>query len=349
MVAAADNMLTTPVVLEPRYFARVDLEVDVVVEYDEARHRGRSVNISEGGIAVRAASGPAKESSVGVTFRVPGEDAPIHAVGRVVRSVTLSDGMAEFAISFELGDVDAAVVRRVVAEHGDVAWEPSDAAIPREVALRFIPLIRRIARGFARRLPPDVAVDDLVGSAFVALVETYRQHAGTSTEELERIALPRVRYAMLDELREGDPLSRRMRRKATAIGKARSRLEGSLSRTPTRAELASETGMTEAAVAEAERVASSGASSAHASVHELELADHEEEGPDEAASRAQSLERLRTALDALPPRHKKILELYYGEDLTLRQIGNLLGVTEARISQLVSDAVKKLRHTMPLT
>ena len=85
------------------------------------------------------------------------------------------------------------------------------------------------------------------------------------------------------------------------------------------------------------------------SAHEIDIPDREGDGPEETASRAEGLERLRTALDALPPRHRKVLELYYGDDLTLRQIGNLLGVTEARISQLVGDAVKKLRVTMPST
>jgi RNA polymerase sigma factor for flagellar operon FliA len=82
-------------------------------------------------------------------------------------------------------------------------------------------------------------------------------------------------------------------------------------------------------------------------VHEIDVPDREGDGPEENASRAESIDRLRLALGALPPRHRKVLELYYGDDLTLREIGNLLGVTEARISQLVSDAVKKLRLTMP--
>jgi len=346
MVEAGTEQHTVPTVLEPRFYARVDIDLDVDLEFGATRLRGKSVNVSEGGVAVRVDSPPADVEAVVVSFDVPGADVRVRADGRLVRARLSSGTTTELAIQFELSDEQAAAVRALVAERAGIAWEPVGATLPREVALRFIPMIRRIARGLAKRLPPQVAVDDLVGAAFVALVELHREHASTPLEEFERLASTRLRYAMLDQLRDADPLSRRMRKKAKEVERTRTKLESSVGRPVSRAELAKASGTSEAAIAEVEALAASGAAESWAGAYELEIPDSSAAGPEEEAGRAQSLDQLRTALGALPPRHRKVLELYYGEELTLRQIGNVLGVTEARISQLVADAVKKLRTTV---
>ena len=77
------------------------------------------------------------------------------------------------------------------------------------------------------------------------------------------------------------------------------------------------------------KLAQSGEPSSIDSYDDFELADQREAGPEEAMNQTESLGKLRFALDALPPRLRKVLELYYGDDLTLRQIGNILGVNEA--------------------
>ncbi|HTJ82947.1 MAG TPA: sigma-70 family RNA polymerase sigma factor [Polyangiaceae bacterium] len=347
MVGAGNERHTPPAVLEPRFYSRVELDVAVRITHAGGTVDGRSVNISEGGIAVLVSEGVRGLERISVAFELPTGGETIRADGRVVRVGAPRDGRCELAISFELSDVDAAAVRDLVVTRGGIAWEPVGSALPRELALRFIPFFRRAAFGLAKRLPPDTAVDDLVGAAFVALVELHRQHSGCTVEELEALAMPRLRYAMLDQLRDSDPLSRRMRRKAKEVGRTRSRLENTLGRPVTRGEIAAAAGQSEAAVAEAESLASSGSSASWSSVDDVDIPDPHGAGPEVLASRAQSLAQLRTALDALPPRHRKVLDLYYGEELTLRQIGNILGVTEARISQLVSDAVKKLRERVP--
>lgn len=335
-----------PSVLEPRFYARADIELDVEVEVGGARLLGKSVNLSEGGLAVRVQGGPPDLGGVVVAFRLPGAVRQIRAEGSVVRAWSVTETERELAVQFELTDEQVAEVRALVAQRAGIAWEPEGSALSREVALRFIPIIRRLARGLAKRLPPQVAVDDLVGAAFVALVELHRAHPSTPADEFERLAVTRLRYAMLDQLRDADPLSRRMRKKAREVERVRAELESKLGGPVTRGQIAEASGTTEAAIAEVEALAATSAAEAWGGAYELEIPDSSAVGPEEQAGRAQAVDQLRTALGALPPRHRQVLELYYGEELTLRQIGNVLGVTEARISQLVTGAVKQLRASV---
>lgn len=333
-------------VLEPRFYARAEIELDVEVELGAVRLVGKSVNLSEGGLAVRVQGGPRDVDQVVVAFRLPGAAEPIRAEGRVVRARSVGEAERELAIEFELSDAQVAEVRALVVQRAGIAWEAEGSALSRELALRFIPIIRRLARGLAKRLPPQVAVDDLVGAGFVALVELHGAHPSTPPDEFEGLAVTRLRYAMLDQLRGADPLSRRMRSRARELERVRAELEADVGRPVTRGEVAEASGINEAAIAEVEALAAASAAEAWSGAYELEIPDVGAVGPEEQAGRSQALDQLRTALDALPPRHRRVLELYYGEELTLRQIGNVLGVTEARISQLVSGAVKKLRATV---
>lgn len=214
------------------------------------------------------------------------------------------------------------------------------ARIPADVAARFVPIIRRLARSFAQRLPSQVSADDLIGAGSVALVELYRRMGHLPEEEFERAAVARVRGAMLDELRGADPLTRRMRQRERQIAQAGRHLEHQLGRWPTSVEIASHLKLSNEAYAASVRVSHA---SQVTSLEEGEVADRDALGPEDALNRTQSLERLRDAMGTLPPRLKKVLELHFGEGMTLRQIGTIFGVTEARISQLVGDAVKRLK------
>ncbi len=216
------------------------------------------------------------------------------------------------------------------------------ANVPPEIAARFVPIIRRLARCFAQRLPSHISIDDLIGAGAVALVEHYRRNGSLVGEDFERAAVARIRGAMLDELRGADPLTRRMRQRERQIAAAGRNLEAALGRWPTHVEIADHLKITPEAYSAAVRVS-------HASqvttFDEAEIADREAIGPEERLSKTERLERLRGALGSLPPRLKQVLELHFGEGLTLRQIGGMMGVTEARISQLVGDAVKRLKVT----
>lgn len=331
--------------LEPRFHPRADVELPLLLRSDNLRAHGRLVNVSEGGVLVESRGAFAAKSTISVVIELPTRLEPILAEGSVVRCSPEEGGFYRIAIRWtRLPETDADAIRGLVAENTDMSWDGCSGRIPRDVAVRFIPLIRRLARSVAQRLPPQVSSDDLVGAGFVALVELYAKNPGVPLADLERIALPRLRWAMLDELRNADPLSRRMRQRARRISKATRDLEHELGRKPSHTEIAERLKLSQEAYGAALRLAQSGEPTSIDSYDDADLADRAS-GPEENMSQVETLGRLRTALDALPPRLRRVLELYYGDDLTLRQIGNILGVTEARISQLLSDAVRRLRVT----
>ncbi len=333
--------------LEPRFFQRADVDLPISLANQSGRTTGRLVNVSEGGALVVTRAAYTASEKVTVIVELASRVEPILAHGVVVRCEP-EDGLVGFqrvAIDWRaLGDDDARAIRALVEQHANIAWDGSSGRIPREAAVRFIPMIRRLARTIAQRLPPQVSTDDLIGAGFVALVELYAKNPSMSLAEIERTAMSRIRWAMLDELRNADPLSRRMRQRARRISRAARDLSQSLGRKPSHAEVAEHMKLSPEAYGAALRLAQSGEPTSLDCYDDFELADQRDVGPEEHMNQTESLGRLRTALDALPPRLRRVLELYYGDDLTLRQIGNILGVTEARISQLLSDAVKRLRQ-----
>ena len=135
-----------------------------------------------------------------------------------------------------------------------------------------------------------------------------------------------------------------MRHRARVIANGRRELEGKLGRAATHDEVAAHVGIAPAdyhralSVIEASRTTSIDASP------DAQIAAPASLEPESAAQEAEALSSLRFALDSLPQRLRQVLELHYGEDLTMREIGNVLGVSEARISQLVGDAVRRLRE-----
>lgn len=206
-----------------------------------------------------------------------------------------------------------------------------------------LPLVKRIAATFSSRLPPAVSVDDLVSAGFLALVELQLRNLTLGMDELERLAAPRVRGAMLDEMRQADPLSRRIRRRARQVVDVSQSFEARHGRRPTDEEVGAQLGVSARAAAQATALARGSATAASDPDRMAELPDPRRLDPEGEAQRGERIARFRSAVQYLPPRHRQIVELYFVEDMTLRQIGQRFGVTEARISQLLSVAVKELR------
>lgn len=221
------------------------------------------------------------------------------------------------------------------------------APLPREIAVRYIPVVRGIALSVCRRLPSHISVDDLIGAGFVGLVKAYRGHDNRA-EGFQAYAEQRIRGAMLDELRALDPLTREQRALARGASAAAKRLEGVLGRAPTRDETAAELGVpAEALEANAAQVSASSSASVSADDrgHDkaFDVADGSHQPADEALSAAEDAEALRVAMEALPARLRQVLGMYYGDGVTLRDIGAILGVTESRASQLHHEALERLR------
>ncbi|MBL9028144.1 MAG: sigma-70 family RNA polymerase sigma factor [Myxococcales bacterium] len=334
--------------LETRTFPRANVETVATFEWaDGERTSARVMNLSEGGLLAKTRTSFEKGMSVRVLLPVGNARRPLDIAGTIVRSEEVANG---FSVAIEwkrVSDVDANRIRGLVERADSMAWEATEETLPRDLAVRFVPKIRRLAWTIAKRvrMPAHLGIDDLLGAGFVALVEVYTRHPNLDFDELERVGSRRIRGAMLDELRNADPLSRRMRQRQRRVEKSRTQLETELGRVPTDSEVQSRTGLKPRAYAEAVRATSASALTVFDDGIGPDIPDTASTGPEDQISRRQDLERIRVALGALPPRLKHVLELHYGDELTLREIGNILGVTEARISQLLSAAVRKLRDS----
>ncbi|HVY48164.1 MAG TPA: FliA/WhiG family RNA polymerase sigma factor, partial [Minicystis sp.] len=203
----------------------------------------------------------------------------------------------------------------------------------------------RIAMRLARRLPAHVGVADLVSSGWVGLIEAFsRAHDGMPLEEFEAYASHRVKGAMLDYLRSLDPSAREARNASRRVARAIARLSREHGRAPTEAEIADAIGV------KLDEYHKTLTDIARAGMARLEIVDLDHVDPasgapppDEDADRRLLAQQVAEAIDELPPRLQQILSLYYREDCTLREIGEVLGVTESRVSQLHTEAMHRLR------
>jgi len=211
-----------------------------------------------------------------------------------------------------------------------------------ETATQFFPRIQKIARGIARHLPSSIDADDLVQAGVVGMMAALRAFDPTRTDRLEAYVERRVRGAILDELRALDPLSRDQRRDARAIQAATRALEAELGRAPEEDEVARRSGLglgrVRAVRERAQAVSPDRLDDQAGGIEDPRAAD-----PVERISMAQTRARLVAAIDVLPERERQILSFYYVEELSLKEIGSLLGVTESRVCQIHGEAVKKLR------
>jgi RNA polymerase sigma factor for flagellar operon FliA len=218
-------------------------------------------------------------------------------------------------------------------------------ALDRGAYEKFQPLVRRTAIRLARRVPSTITVADLVGYGWVGLMEAYqRSESNMPDEEFEAYALYRVRGAMLDYLRSLDPATRDMRRASRRVTRAIRELSGKLGREPEEEEIADVLGMDIAAYrAMLEKIAAAG-------MARLELLDLDDldggtkvSTTDDAVDKRKLGEAVATAIETLPAKLVQVLALYYQEDCTLKQIGQVLGVSESRVSQLHTEAIHRLR------
>jgi RNA polymerase sigma factor for flagellar operon FliA len=210
---------------------------------------------------------------------------------------------------------------------------------------RYLPLVRRIAMRFARKVPAHITVSDLVGYGWVGLIEAFqRSEPGMPEEQFEAYALYRVRGAMLDYLRSLDPGTRELRSSSRRVAGSIRTLTKTLGRPPEEEEIAKELDMSlEDYRALLGRVAKAGM----ARLELLDIDNHEvssgDESVDEGVQKKQIASAVVSAIETLPERLQQVLSLYYQEECTLKEIGAVLGVGESRACQLHTEAVHRLR------
>lgn len=212
---------------------------------------------------------------------------------------------------------------------------------------QYLPVVRRQALALQVRLPASVDLDDLIQAGMVGLLDALGRYNADQGASFTTYASQRIRGSMIDELRSRDWVPRSVRRNAREIDEATRRLEQQLGRPAEEREIADHLSLSLADYHQ--RLADTNGG------HLLGFEDLIEEGgepeggesspksPFDALVSNEQRARLVAAIDKLPEREKLLLGLYYQEELNLKEIGAVLGVSESRVCQLHSQAVARLR------
>jgi RNA polymerase sigma factor for flagellar operon FliA len=233
------------------------------------------------------------------------------------------------------------------------AWQ--DEGERERLLMEQLPQVRYIARRIHERLPRHVQFEDLVHAGVVGLMDALQKYDKTKHVQFGSYAKFRIRGAILDSLREMDWSPRELRRKSRRLEEAHNKLRSELGRNPTEPELAAELGMDlrglQMLLGEIDslEVGSLRIQSPHDGKDEdlcEYLPDDPEETPLFLCLRSEMRELLARAMDELPEKERQVLALYYYEELTMKEVGVVLGVGESRVSQIHSMAVVRLRARM---
>ena len=219
---------------------------------------------------------------------------------------------------------------------------------------QYMPLVKYVAGKVSVGMPGSVDFDDLVGYGQFGLLDAINKFDPEKNVKFKTYAVTRIRGAILDELRSLDWVPRSVRQKAREIEETIAELESKLGRYPTDAEIAESLDMTEDEYHQAELkisgtsvlslndVWSSGDDSDKMSVGDL-IEAPSSLNPDVIVEREEIRRVVVEAINELPEKEKMVLVLYYHEDLTFREIGKVLEVSESRVSQLHAKANLRLR------
>jgi len=221
------------------------------------------------------------------------------------------------------------------------AAPPPDTEQPAALIHRYRSLIQRVVRRVAFRIGNPDAAEELWSAAALGLIEAARRFDGSREVKFETFAEHRMRGAVLDELRRNDHLPRRLRTRSEEISRAKAQLSTQLCRDASPEEVASALKLDVTEVANVEM----------ASAPPLPLADalsepSGETSAEESLSKREAVEAMANGIATLPERLQLVLSLYYVEELTLKEIAQVLGVSEPRVCQLHGEALKKLREKL---
>src|SRR5215213_7882358 len=226
------------------------------------------------------------------------------------------------------------------------------------LVIAYAPLVKYVAGRMASGLPAHVEEADLISYGLVGLINAIERFEVEREIKFETYAITRIKGSIIDELRSLDWVPRSVRARAREIERVHGKLEHRLHRAPTDEEMARELDMSvddfqetlvkisnSTVVALDELWAVSDASGDQVSLLDT-LHDPDAPDPQQILDASELKDRLADAISALPEREKLVIALYYCENLTLREIGEVLGVTESRISQLHTKAVLRLKSRL---
>jgi RNA polymerase sigma factor for flagellar operon FliA len=216
---------------------------------------------------------------------------------------------------------------------------------------RYLPLVKYNAERIWQRLPEGVDLDDLISAGVFGLMDAFDINRGV---KFETYCVPRIRGAMLDELRTMDWVPRLVRSKATKMEEARKALEAKLGRPPSEAELADQLGLP---MEEFEKMASDAnavglislnkkwyETDSYKDVREIDIL--EDKKGEDPTRRLQRKDLMRMVTKGLNRNERLIIILYYYEELTMKEIGATLDLSESRVSQMHSSIIQRLQSQL---
>jgi RNA polymerase sigma factor for flagellar operon FliA len=229
-----------------------------------------------------------------------------------------------------------------------------DQGLRDRLILTYAPLVKYVAGRLGSGLPAHVDDDDLVSYGLLGLIGAIERYDPDRDVKFETYAIARIKGAIIDELRAMDWVPRSVRSRAREIERAIGELEARLGRAPTDEEISAKIGITEEelndSLSEISRTSIAALDelwTVSAGGDQIALIDTIEDtagpSPTSALAETEMKEAIADAIARLPEREKLVVTLYYYEELTLREIGEVLGVTESRVSQLHTKAILRLK------
>jgi RNA polymerase sigma factor for flagellar operon FliA len=235
------------------------------------------------------------------------------------------------------------------AATADPGMNPRD-----QLVMQHVPLVKTLAQRLAQRLPSQVEVNDLISVGVIGLIDAAGRYKPTLGVPFDAFARRRVQGAMLDSLRDLDWAPRSLRRLRRDVDTAIGTLRRRLGREPEEKEIADELSLSMAdyeksmeqlRTLDVGTIRSLDAPTEDGSTR-LEMLVDPDEGVVRHLERQELRQHLKLAIEQLPERERQILALYYQEELTLVEIGEVIGVCESRVSQLRSLALSRLRTSL---
>ena len=231
-------------------------------------------------------------------------------------------------------------------ESGETAWPDFSHQDQERIVRHFAPKVKFLALRLKARLPKNIELNELISAGTLGLVEALGKFQPQLNIKFDTYAENRIRGAMLDELRRLDWFPRSLRRHVRQVDEAGTRLEAELGRQPTESELSQATGLDTKDVREAlEAMQNQLCLSLDAMQEGLAIADVDAFGnqPYHDTAQAELVDRVATLIEQLTPREKLVLSLYYTDELNMREVADVMSITEGRVSQLHSQALARLR------
>ena len=251
--------------------------------------------------------------------------------------------------------------KRISSEDALALWREykatNDVQVRNRLVMTYAPLVKYIVFKKVRELPARCEVEDFISCGLEALIASIDRYDPEKGATLEQFAWTRIHGAVLDELRRQDWAPRSLRRWERDIHKAREQFTTLHGRRPTREELAE---MLAISVEDLRRRQDDIAVSDVTSLNTLVISDDEttveridtladgdtRNDPEQAAARSQAKDKFRRAFEALPRREREVAVLLYVKNLTLREIGDILGVSESRVCQIHSQLKRTLKQQL---